>query len=235
MPGRLIFFALPGEASAFFKRAAAGGMPFTRNPQVPPGVARRTQGEDEVWVTGVGRANARRVGMIALEACRPELVLTCGVAGALNPAHEVGAVFHQADAYGQLSHQLHEAGSRPGEIITRDFVAVTRQQKAALFAEAQADLVEMESDVLRSLAAERGIKSATVRSVSDTANADLPLDFNKVYSTDMRLDPFKLGMQIAGAPWKIPALMRLGRDAAAASASLADVLFLSLYCDTDKR
>lgn len=235
MAGRLIFFALPGEASAFFKRAAASGIPFTTNPEVPPGAARRTHGEDEVWVTGVGRGNARRVGAIALAACRPEMVLTCGVAGALNPAHEIGAVFHQTDADGRLPHRLHEAGSRPGEIITRDFVAVTREQKAALFAETHADLVEMESDVLRSLAAERGVKSATVRSVSDTANADLPLDFNTVYSTDMRLDPLKLGMRIAGAPWKIPALMRLGRDAAAASASLADVLFLSLYCETGKR
>lgn len=226
---------MPGEASPFFKRAASSGIRFSPNQDVPPGAVRRTWGEDEVWITGIGRANARRVGVIALEACRPETMLTCGVAGALNPAHEIAAVFHQADSSYVLADRLHNAGSRPGDIITRDFVAVTRLQKASLFAETRADLVEMESQILRSLAAERGIASATVRSVSDTANGDLPLDFNRVYSADMRLDPLKLGMRIAGAPWKIPALMRLGRDAAAASASLANVLFRSLYGEIDNR
>jgi adenosylhomocysteine nucleosidase len=222
----LIFFAMPGEAGPFL-RAVAGILPRPVRAPIPEGAhgARRfVLGDHEVWVTGVGPANADRVGRIAIGQFQPARVITAGVAGALDPAHRVGEVFHDAESETGLDPLLHRAGSRRGRIVMRDRIAVTAADKAALRAETGADLVEMESAALRGLAFAAGIPSATVRAVSDTAGDDLPLDFNAVYTPDMRLSPFRLGAAIARAPWTIPGLIRLGGNARTAAARLAAVL-----------
>jgi hypothetical protein len=107
-------------------------------------------------------------------------------------------------------------------------VVITRFEKAQLRLETQADLVDMESTVLRELARARSIPSATVRSVSDTAHGDLVLDFNRVYTVQKTLHPGRLALEIARAPWKIPALIRFGGDAHKASLRLAEVLLETL-------
>ena len=226
MDRTLIFFAMPGEAGPFL-RAAAAILPGPVRAPLPDGAQgaqRFTLGIHEVWVTGVGPVNAARVGRIAIGQFQPARVITAGVAGALDPAHRVGEVFHDAESETGLDPLLHRAGSRRGRIVMRDRIAVTAADKAALRAETGADLVEMESAALRGLAFAAGIPSATVRAVSDTAGHDLPLDFNAVYTPNMRLSPFQLGAAIARAPWKIPALIRLGGNARTASTRLAAVL-----------
>ena len=59
---------------------------------------------------------------------------------------------------------------------------------------------------------------------TDTAHHDLPLDFNRVYGPEKSLLAGRLALEIARAPWKIPALVRFGRNAQVASARLAEVL-----------
>ena len=113
-------------------------------------------------------------------------------------------------------------------MVTRDRVVVTQFEKAQLRSETQADVVDMESAVLRDLARARSIPSATVRSVSDTAHGDLVLDFNRIYTVQKTLHPGRLALEIARAPWKIPALIRFGGDAQKASVRLAEVLVETL-------
>jgi hypothetical protein len=113
-------------------------------------------------------------------------------------------------------------------MVTRDRVVITRFEKAQLRLETQADLVDMESTMLRELARARSIPSATVRSVSDTAHGDLVIDFNRVYTVQKTLHPGRLALEIARAPWKIPALIRFGGDAHKASLRLAEVLLETL-------
>ena len=230
MESTLLFFALPQEAAAFVKLGRYRG--WLLKPTAPPFPGRALQHFVapglEVWVTGMGPKNALRSGHAALETGRPERLFTCGVAGALNPEAQVGWVYHEADTAFPGIDRLQATASNPGRMVTRDRVVITHLEKAQLRSETQADLVDMESTVLRDMARAQGIPSATVRSVSDTAHGDLVLDFNRIYTAEMTLHPGRLALEIARAPWKIPALIRFGGDAQNASVRLAEVLVETL-------
>lgn len=230
MEPTLLFFALPREAAPFLDLGRSRGWSLkpTRLPHPRAALQRFAMRGLEVWVTGMGPANAVRSGGIALETTRPGRFLTCGVAGALNPEAGVGAVFHQADDGFPDADRLQASVSRPGRMLTLDRVVVTRSEKTRLRAETLADLVDMESAPLRDLARSRGVPSATVRSVSDTAHGDLPLDFNRVYTDDKALHPGRLALEILRSPWTLPGLIRLGNDARKASNRLAEVLMTTL-------
>ena len=82
----------------------------------------------------------------------------------------------------------------------------------------------MESAAIHAVCAERGIPCATVRVISDTANEDLPLDFNALAKPDKNLDFGKLAWAIAKSPGKIGALMALQKKTKFAAEQLAGVL-----------
>ena len=69
-----------------------------------------------------------------------------------------------------------------------------------------------------------GVECVTLRAISDTADEDLPLDFNALMTAEEKLSPLKLALAVLKAPQKIPALLRLGRNSATAAARLAEVL-----------
>ena len=153
----------------------------------------------------------------------PRLVLTCGFAGALNPALVAGDVVFSTDDAG-LHQRLLAAGAQPARFFCASKIATTATEKQGLRRTSGADAVEMESEGIHALCRERGIPCATVRVISDTANEDLPLDFNQLAKPDLRLDYGKLILAIAKSPGKIPALLRLRRNSRFAAERLAGVL-----------
>lgn len=82
----------------------------------------------------------------------------------------------------------------------------------------------MESAAIHSVCAEHGIPCATVRVISDTADEDLPLDFNALAKADKSLDYWKLFLAVAKSPGKIGPLMRLQKKTKFAAAQLAGTL-----------
>ena len=82
----------------------------------------------------------------------------------------------------------------------------------------------MESEAIQAICHERGISCATVRAISDAANDDLPLDFNKLSGPDLGIHYGKLAFAVLKQPTKIPALMRLQKNCRFAAHRLADVL-----------
>src|SRR5208283_4745442 len=177
----LICFALKEEAALFRKIAAD-----------KPDVA--------IIVTGVGRKNAEKSLREFLTTHSPELVLTCGFAGGLNPDLKLGEVVFEIfprssrgdetqikknlETPHVVSYNLDEkllaAGAKPAKFFCADHIATTVAEKKKLRAETGADAVEMESWAIYTVCRERGIPCATVRVISDTANEDLPLDFNQL-------------------------------------------------------
>jgi len=254
----LVCFALKEEAAPFRKMAAgtAAAAPAT-----------------SILITGIGRRNAEKSvrdflaghsdgvsgpasrsqdapasqARFARTLAPPELVLTCGFAGGLNPDLKLGdVVFELTDRRGELhepqtemelgarvtrpseSSPLREklvaAGAKPAKFFRADRIATTVAEKKKLRGETGADAVEMESAAIHAICAERGIPCATVRVISDTANEDLPLDFNRLSKPDQSLDYGKLAWAIARSPGKIGALLKLRKQTRFAAEQLAEVL-----------
>ena len=202
----LVCFALKEEAAPFHKVAARH-----------PGVI--------TLIVGIGRQNAEKSVRSFLASGSPELVLTCGFAGGLNPALKLGeVVFEPATGNLQLATRLSAAGAKPVKFICADRIATTVAEKQALRAQTGADAVEMESAAIHAVCAEKNIPCATVRVISDTADEDLPLDFNALAKPDKSIDAGKLALAIAKAPWKIGALLALQKKTKFAAERLAAVL-----------
>ena len=103
-------------------------------------------------------------------------------------------------------------------------MAVTAASKLDLRWQTGADSVEMESGAIRTIAREKGIPSATLRVILDAAGEDLPLDFNRLMTPDMRVDPVKLGLFLAKSPGRIPSLIRFRKQTQLAARALARAL-----------
>jgi adenosylhomocysteine nucleosidase len=203
---KLICFALKEEAAPFYKVAAHRPGVFT-------------------IIVGIGRQNAEKSVRSFLAASSPELVLTCGFAGGLNPDLKLGEVVFELSALNsELSTRLLAAGAKPGTFFCADRIATTVAEKTRLRYETRADAVEMESAAIHAVCAERAIPCATVRVISDTANEHLPLDFNALAKPDRSLDFGKLFLAIAKSPGKIAALLELRKKTVSAAQQLANVL-----------
>jgi adenosylhomocysteine nucleosidase len=214
-PQILVCFALKEEAKPFRKLMAEKS-----------GVS--------ILITGIGRQNAEKTVREFLAGAAsgagtgritalPDLVLTCGFAGGLNPDLKLGDVLFETTD-GDLRERLMSAGARPAAYFCADRIATTAGEKQTLRAQTGADVVEMESAAIQAVCREHGIRCATVRVISDTADEDLPLDFNALAKPDKNLDPGKLFLAIAGSPGKIGALLRLQKQTSFAARRLAAVL-----------
>src|SRR5262249_13170030 len=138
---------------------------------------------------------------------------TCGFAGGLNPDLKCGDVVFEpagpAPDDSKLIAALLSAGVKPAKFFCSDRIATTVAEKNQLREQTGADAVEMESAAIHAVCAEHKIPCVTVRVISDTANEDLPLDFNLLAEPDMSLDFRKLFLAVVKSPGKIPALMEL--------------------------
>src|SRR5689334_17928206 len=82
-------------------------------------------------LTGMGRRNAEKKFLKAIEAEKPRLVLTCGFAGGLNPELTRGTVVFSAD--NEMESALQAAGARPATFHCADTVATSAKEKRALW------------------------------------------------------------------------------------------------------
>jgi adenosylhomocysteine nucleosidase len=178
----------------------------------------------KVILVGMGKRNAERAIRDALAEEQPRLVLTCGSAGGLRPELTIGSVVFEADAETGLEPALLVAGAQRGCFHCSDRVATTAAEKRALRQSTGADAVEMESEVIRAVCREQNIPSATVRAILDSAEEDLPLDFNPLLTAEQKLSYARLALALVKSPGKVAALLRLRKHSQAAARSLADVL-----------
>jgi adenosylhomocysteine nucleosidase len=177
-----------------------------------------------VLITGMGQKNAAEHLQKELTSSRPALVLTCGFAGALNPQLKLGDVVFDADPAAGVKEKLTALGAIPASFHCTERVAITVAEKKSLRESVKADAVEMESSAIRAVCRERNIPAATVRVISDTANEDLPLDFNALMTPDYRLSMAKLLGKLMREPAKIPKLMEFQKRTVVAARQLGETL-----------
>ena len=177
-----------------------------------------------ILVTGMGKRNAERSIREVLATAKPELMLTCGFAGGLHPELKPAQIVFSAGPGSPLEARLVSAGGTAALFHCAPSVATTAKAKELLRETTGADAVEMESAVIRKICDEHQVPCAIVRVILDTAEQDLPIDFNQVMTSEQDMDYFKLAFALAKAPQKIPALMRFQKETQAAAQALADFL-----------
>jgi nucleoside phosphorylase len=178
----------------------------------------------EILVTGMGRRNTEHAAQAAFARMDPAFVLTCGFAGGLNPALRLNDVVFDADDVFPLRTQLIAAGAKPARFHCADRIAASAAEKAGLRQSTGADAVEMESAIIRELCHARDIPSATVRVISDTADEDMPLDFNTVLTPELSLSGRKLALALLRSPGLVPKLLSFQQQTATAAQCLGKVL-----------
>lgn len=112
-----------------------------------------------------------------------------------------------------------------GDVASVDRVAITARDKCDLRASTGAAVVEMESAAVAKKAQEWNVPFGCVRVVSDAAEADLPLDFNRYRDADGRFERTRIALAALGRPFTVlPGLVRLDRDCRKAAERLGEFL-----------
>ncbi|WP_051124650.1 phosphorylase family protein [Sphingomonas sp. PAMC 26605] len=188
-------------------------------------------------------------------------ILSCGVAGALDPALRAGDVvvgtLHDSrhpglvpgstvpqnlrpeharhggprdepgvtdrvgagrELMGWLAHHLPEAHT--GTIVGADSIIASAAEKAALYAQTGAIAVDMESHIAARVAARHNVPFAILRTISDSADHALPPAALVGMNPDGSIALGAIVKSLAQNPAQLRALLRTGRDASRAFASL---------------
>lgn len=190
--------------------------------------ARILAGDGRMIVIGGGDA-ARLEAMLEAHAARATIVLSCGIAGALDPALKAGDVVidHKPLPLGNLAANdgLRTAlpDARHGTIIGQDHIAATAAEKARLHRETGALAVDMETHIAARVAARHGLALAAIRTISDTASETLPPAALVGMNPDGSMALASVLLSLARQPSQLPALIRTGRNAETAFRALRRV------------
>jgi purine-nucleoside phosphorylase len=169
-----------------------------------------------VWVSS-GLAGALRDSLRLGDVIAPRAVLSKTGAGSPTNRLEVDKELHQLAL---------NTGANPAECL----LTACRVLTLAVEKKAQgsvAELVDMESfDVIRE-ARKRGSRGVIIRAISDSADEDLPIDFNATLSRSRQVSLPRVLLRLAKNPWAMHRLIRFGKQSRKAAESLA--LFLDSY------
>ena len=156
----------------------------------------------------------------AIPAWRASHVFSIGFCGALDPALLIGDIVVSGEGFVGPTERFRRA-----EIWSADRVAVTSKEKRQLRHRSGAAVVEMESAAVAEKAREWGLPFRAVKAVSDTADEDLPLDFNLFRDRNGRFQTSRIAAAGFLRPFTtMPALLRLNRNCRRAAESLGEFL-----------
>lgn len=123
----------------------------------------------------------------------------------------------------ELRQQAIDGGARTADcLLTVDRVLVKQSHKRSCASRAQS--VDMESFEIVKEACAWGARCVVVRAISDSAQEDLPINFNLTVSKKNQVSVAKVMLQLAKNPLVLPALLRFGRQSQKAAGALAAFL-----------
>lgn len=212
--------------------------------------ARVGEAEVTALLTGIGPRTAGLSTAILLSGAERErafdLCISTGLAGALQPESAPGDILaaraiisgangsERSNGGTLLAHPrclqfAGECGARIVErFLTSDHLILTAREKSRLAA--TADAVEMESFEVLNEAMARGIPGIAIRAVGDSADEDLPLDFNQAVTPEGQISRGRIITALLKRPTALPGLLRFARQSRDAAIALAD--YLDCYVGT---
>lgn len=194
-------------------------------------------------VTGIGtQAAAQAMGLMMRMADEEryfDICISSGLAGALKDGLKPGDIIapqvllaeqiHADSASEKLrvDDELRQRALGAGAIcsdclFTTEKVLVKAQQKQTCASRAQS--VDMESFEIVKQAKAWGARTVVLRAISDLAEEDLPIDFNRTISKENQISVAKVVIELAKNPWVLPRLLRFGKQSRSAAQRLAAFL-----------
>jgi adenosylhomocysteine nucleosidase len=189
--------------------------------------------EVTVLLTGMGGESARR----AMQIVPPDIHdvwISTGLAGALDTGLKLSSIVVANKAtvvdlstQGSSDPRLVRAAvlcaaTAVETFLTSESIVASAMEKEELrFA---GEVVEMETTFILAAAQERQMSAVAVRAISDIAEEDLPLDFSKIADSKGHVRVGGLLLELARQPYRLPMLIKFGRQSRAAAESLADFL-----------
>ena len=234
-----IFAAMEQEISEIKRRMTVTGESFDGNCRIYQG---KFGDRDGILVlTGMGKENAVRAVELVLKRFQVSLIISTGVAGALNSRTESGdfvlytsikcgdTKLEPANSNTQLlflaENTLHKSGHRKlvGTGITTLEVCSTPGAKVKLGENSDADVVDMESYWLCKAASGRKIPFVIIRPVFDTVRDDVS-SLSRI-TTEGKVIPSKLAAGLFTHPGMTAELIRYGNTTRKLAKSLAEFIY----------
>jgi adenosylhomocysteine nucleosidase len=176
--------------------------------------AREVSRDGDRWLLVANGPGPRSIEKALRQKMEVSGIINTGFCGALDPSLRIGDIVVWGDA-------PCGAGFARGEISSSDRVVVTAEEKHRLREKTGAIAAEMEAGAVKKIAGDWKVPFYCVRAVSDTANEDLPLDFNLYRDHAGRFSLPRIALAAMSRPFtRIPALRRLEANCNVASESL---------------
>lgn len=177
-----------------------------------------------VLVSGMGKRNVENAVLAFLKQQTPSLVLTCGFAGGLDPTLSFGTVVYEENTGVGFSEILEKLGALRVRFFSASRMIITPAEKRLLYEKTGSGAVEMESSHVAAICRERNIPCVTVRVISDTADEELPLNFNLLMTPEGKISFARLGLAVLQSPGIVPHLLALRKRTSFAAKNLARIL-----------
>ena len=167
---------------------------------------------------GIGAEAARRATEAVIAMYMPELVLSVGFAGALDPALKVGEIFSPSRVIDARDGSSVEIAAGRGVLVSALTIAGA-EQKAKLGESYSAQAVDMEAAAVARGARARGVRFMAVKAISDeSAFAMPPLD--RFVDRDGQFRQMSFATSVVARPWLWSKVFQLAGNSAKASRAL---------------
>lgn len=208
----IIFTALEIERRAIERVARASRPCFSAEDTGGTPVPRNAKGARDIEVISIGiRAVRGSVWQSALRSAAQSsetIVIVAGLGGGLDPSLRVGDVV--IDAPDEM--RIHDLPFRFGSIHTSADMICTPQDKSRLFQSTSALAVDMETALVRKVAAQYRVPVIAVRAISDAAHAAIDPELLALVDDLGRPRAGRIALALVKRPARALALRRLGRD-----------------------
>jgi adenosylhomocysteine nucleosidase len=185
------------------------------------GIVKQERAKRSGWVLLANGPGPRLIKELINDALRERMsvdgIVSTGFCGALDPRLGVGDIVVSGEGVTSPRPFTH------GEILSLDRVAVTAAEKRELRESTGASAIEMESAAVAAKAREWGVPFRCIKVVSDIAQEDMPLDFNRYRDSAGRFSRSRIALAAMRHPFTaIPKLLRLDRNCRHAAEKLGE-------------
>jgi nucleoside phosphorylase len=184
-------------------------------------------------ITGIGTRAAARATERVLEHAPVERLIVVGIAGAIAAGAGAGDLVvpeRVLDLATGREHRPTRFGPAPARgILATSDALVTEPDALARLERDGVVAIDMETAAIAAVCERRGVPWSVFRAISDRAG-DGPVDAEilRLAGADGRPAPLALARFLLTRPWRVPQLVRLGRDTRRATRAAADAALAAL-------